>query len=141
MKKEKETLSNGLAERTLKSNLVASSDRPNVTQTSPSNQDIPAYKNRFKQLPSRSELSRMMLHEEDTGELFSRLSRGNLLEGSKCGTSNPEKHTRLSINCEDYMASRLIWKMQFGADPKGIIIHRNGNPSDNRIANLSEVVR
>ena len=136
-----ESPSTGNAEATIKSNLLASSDTANLTQTCPSNQDVTASQSRFIQLPSQGELSRIILLDVETGELISTTTRGNLTRGSKCGTCNPERHVRLSINNKDYMATRLIWKMQFGTDPRGIIIHRNGNPSDNSIANLSEVVR
>lgn len=38
-----------------------------------------------------------------------------------------------------YLAHRVIWKLVHGSDPKGDIDHINGDPSDNRIANLRDV--
>lgn len=36
-------------------------------------------------------------------------------------------------------ASRIIWKMATGEDPKGVIDHIDGNPLNNRLENLQDI--
>lgn len=37
--------------------------------------------------------------------------------------------------------SRIIWKYHYGVEPKGVIDHINGDPTDNRIENLQDVTQ
>lgn len=45
------------------------------------------------------------------------------------------------IICRSYYAHRVAWAIHHGSWPNGEIDHINGDPSDNRIANLRDVTR
>lgn len=53
-------------------------------------------------------------------------------------TALPTGHRYTSINYVKFLAHRVAWKMHYGVDPD-VIDHINGDPSDNRIANLRSV--
>lgn len=40
---------------------------------------------------------------------------------------------------KDYIKSRIVWTIHYGNHPKNIIDHINGNPADDRIANLRDI--
>lgn len=48
----------------------------------------------------------------------------------------PDGHLYVELDGKQYLAEQLIWKMQTGEDPQARIIHINGDPTDNRWANL-----
>jgi len=45
-------------------------------------------------------------------------------------------HLQIGLHCKNYMAHRVAWAHYYGEWPEIDIDHINGNPSDNRIANL-----
>lgn len=50
-------------------------------------------------------------------------------------------YRRVSLDSKRYLAHRLAWLHVYGQMPLGEIDHINGDPSDNRIANLRDVPR
>lgn len=64
---------------------------------------------------------------------------GNARFGSVAGKINEKGHRRIMIDTKLWYAHRLAWMYVHGAYPIGIIDHLNGDPDDNRIANLREV--
>lgn len=61
--------------------------------------------------------------------------------GTVIGKANRLGYIELRIDGKLYRAHRLAWFYCFGQWPKNEIDHINGNPSDNRIANLREATR
>jgi AP2 domain. len=49
-------------------------------------------------------------------------------------------HRRIGIHGAYYLAHRLAWFWVHGVWPNGMIDHINGDPDDNRIANIRDVL-
>lgn len=45
-------------------------------------------------------------------------------------------HYQIVIHCRNYMYHRVAWMHYYGVDPGSHLDHVNGDPTDNRIANL-----
>jgi HNH endonuclease/AP2 domain len=65
-----------------------------------------------------------------------RISAGNIAGAKKAGD-----YIRISIDGRQHLAHRLAWLYVHGRWPAALIDHINGNPADNRIANLREASR
>lgn len=82
-----------------------------------------------------SEFSRIARYEPETGDFVWLES----LTRRKAGTKAARRpYVQLSIGGKLYYAHRLAWLVVYGEFPKGQLDHINGDPSDNRIANLRE---
>lgn len=82
-------------------------------------------------------------YDPQTGVFRWKISnRGNRKAGDVAGSKvGRGAYRRVKINQEAYAAHRLAWAMHHGADPGDEIDHINGDPSDNRIANLRPATR
>ncbi|HEY7297856.1 MAG TPA: HNH endonuclease [Xanthobacteraceae bacterium] len=69
------------------------------------------------------------------------MSRGAVRAGAQAGYSRVDGYVRIQIDGAIYAAHRLAWLYVHGKHPTAEIDHRNGNPADNRIANLRECSR
>ena len=77
-------------------------------------------------------------YNPDTGKLTNRVNRKQSRAGEEAGSFNSKGARRVKIdNCE-HLVHRLIWLYVYGKFPNHQVDHVNGNPSDNRIANLRE---
>jgi hypothetical protein len=85
------------------------------------------------------ELRRLLCYDPGTG-LFKRLvSLGKSRRDGLVGTSSPSGHWRINVRGRKYLAHRLAWYYVHGEWPAGDVDHINGQPADNRIANLRVV--
>jgi len=100
----------------------------------------------FRILPSVEELKFVLDYNPDTGHFTwkarqldcnTRRPRAGKIAGSTYGSG----HRVIRVNKIRYMAHRLAWAMFYKEEPPPLIDHRNGNPADNRIANLREATR
>lgn len=58
--------------------------------------------------------------------------------GKPVGYKDSDGYIHIRVNGGLYLAHRLAWLYVHGRWPQGGLDHKNGNPSDNRIANLRE---
>lgn len=58
--------------------------------------------------------------------------------GSEAGTLHSDGYFRVMIGRKTYALHRVIWKIYHGVDPVGVVDHRDGVGSDNRIVQLRD---
>lgn len=77
------------------------------------------------------------IFEYRDGELFWKVSRGNVLEGRKAGVINKRGYLQLMLQKKNYLGHRIIFLIHHGYMPAEID-HIDGNTRNNRIENLRE---
>lgn len=83
----------------------------------------------------------LLSYDPDTGVLTWKVTRGSVKAGEVAGWKERRGYVRVSIDGKQYVAHRCAWAIVHGHFPAALIDHRNGNPSDNRLANLREANR
>lgn len=87
-------------------------------------------------------LREILAYAPETGELRWRKTLGSrAIEGGIAGTAARQGHLVVRVAGKLMMAHQIAWVLQYGLMPAGIIRHRNGNRSDNRLPNLYESSR
>lgn len=85
---------------------------------------------------------RLLRYEPKTRFLFWKKKRqGPATDNLRAGSLRPDGSRNVSIKGCSYMEHRIAWLIHFGEWPEGVIDHKNGDPSDNRIRNLRDVSR
>lgn len=82
-------------------------------------------------------LKDLLSYDPLTG-IFTRLrsKKGGVNVGDVAGSDDGKGYVRIAIDRRGYAAHRLAWFYVYGEWPIGYLDHANGDPSDNRIANL-----
>ena len=97
-----------------------------------------------KPLPSLEELRHFFLYDYATGLITWRVRvnsyRGKVKPGVEAGIARPDGRIKIGLKGKEYFAHRIAWLMFYGTHPIHEVDHINGDPSDNRICNLREVV-
>lgn len=87
-------------------------------------------------------LKELLIYSQETGLFVWRVTRsGKTKAGMAAGTRNKLGYVNLRIDYREFGAHRVAWAITNGQWPTGDIDHINGDPSDNRIANLRDVPR
>jgi HNH endonuclease/AP2 domain len=98
-------------------------------------------KRRMKPRLTQKQLKQLLIYAPETGLFYWRKRRGAVSAGNEAGDIQTTGYRLIGIGGHRYYAHRLAWVHVYGREPKGDIHHRNGNPADNRIANLEESPR
>ncbi len=97
-----------------------------------------------EQLLTADRLRELLRYEPETGNFIRLVKTGGRYGanvGTVAGTKTSEGRVFVSVQSKQYRAHRLAWLYMTGEWPKGEIDHINGEPSDNRWANLRDVSR
>lgn len=79
-------------------------------------------------------------YDQQTGVFVRKRSiKGGFRVGDIAGTNNGRGYIVISVDGKKYVAHRLAWLYVHGEWPKQRIDHINGEPQDNRLANLRDV--
>lgn len=85
-----------------------------------------------------SRLREVLRYDPETGRFSWKLQRGRQKAGSDAGWKGGDRYVQIGISGRLYYAHRLAWLYETGNWPTDQLDHINGDPSDNRIANLRE---
>ena len=80
------------------------------------------------------EASKILAYDPETGEILRLNKRSTTNRPSKTG------YKKLFVQGKNYGQHRLAWLLHYKKWPDNHINHINGNPSDNRICNLEDVL-
>ena len=83
---------------------------------------------------SYQELSAVLRYEG--GKLISIANRGRCLTGAVVGFPVTDGYLAFNYRRSRLQCHRVIWLLVYGSWPEGILDHKNGNRTDNRIENL-----
>lgn len=93
-----------------------------------------------KAMLTQSEVKARLNYDPDTGVFTRRRSKWSAIkEGRIPGHTDKHGYHYIRLGQVRVGAHRLAWLYVYGVLPNGLIDHRNGNPSDNRIDNLRVV--
>lgn len=75
-------------------------------------------------------------YDPETGVFLRKTSAGRNRKGSVAGSSDSYGYSRIKVGSRPYKAHALAVLFMTGALPVGVVDHINGDPADNRWANL-----
>lgn len=89
---------------------------------------------------TRDRLVEVLDYDQETGHFtWKQTMGGRAIKGQKAGTPHSKGYTRITVDQEQYLAHRLAWLYINGEMPKqSTVDHIDGDPSNDRIANLRE---
>ena len=93
-----------------------------------------------KRLPSQDEIKAILRYEPETGVFYwvANTYRQNRI-GKVAGTNKSDGRRHINIKDKPYLSYRLAWVYMTGSEPKGVIDHIDGDPSNDRWSNLRDV--
>jgi len=90
------------------------------------------------EFPTIERLRALFSYDPQTGVLTSKVDRPKRPVGSVIGTRSNHGALICRVDYKILYVHRIVWMLFYGREPIKFIDHINGNPADNRIANLRE---
>lgn len=88
---------------------------------------------------TQERLKELLSYDPETGVFTWMVSRKRSKSGSTAGSYTKEGYLRVVFFGVEYRLHRLVWLYMTGEWPKDQIDHIDGNPANNRFANLRDV--
>lgn len=83
-----------------------------------------------------SRLVEAFSYDPETGRVLWKHQTGGLPRGAVAGSYKATGYRHIKLDGRLFQAHRIAWALHYGEWPNGNIDHINGDPADNRIANL-----
>jgi outer membrane protein assembly factor BamB len=91
----------------------------------------------MKPLPNIEVLREMLAYDAESGELRWKVKPSwGVKVGDIAGTLTPKGYIKVKVKGKIYLAHRVAWALHYGEDTELYIDHKDGEKSNNRIANL-----
>lgn len=87
---------------------------------------------------TQKRLKELLEYDEYTGVFTWKEDGRQRIKGDKAGRIGPGAFLYITIAGKTYPAHRLAWLWYYGAPVPRRIKHKNGNPEDNHINNLTD---
>lgn len=93
----------------------------------------------FGCLLTAARLRELVSYDPLTGIFTNRVTNGRRIAGQAAGSTDALGYVKMKVDRKQYKAHRLAWLYVYDKWPEQHIDHIDGNPSNNRIANLRDV--
>ena len=90
---------------------------------------------------TRARLLDVLDYDQEAGVFRWKVSRGTRKAGALAGNRHDDGYSYIKLDRVIYRATRLVWLWLYGRWPREHIDHKDGNTSNDRIANLREASR
>lgn len=94
----------------------------------------------YRKMPTQAHLKSLFHYDPETG-LFTRACTRRRWKAGQIAGTVAGGYISINVDRTVYRAHRLAWVYMTGAEPKAGIDHINGDPLDNRWANLREATQ
>ena len=80
----------------------------------------------------------IFVFDSESGVMSYRIRRASFAAGTRAGSNNPNGYRFVKVGGVSYLEHRLAWLYVFGRWPVFELDHIDGNPLNNKLANLRE---
>ena len=86
--------------------------------------------------PTFDAVSAILSYNPETGHICWKITRGRRIAGNVAGWRDKDGRVEIGFDGHTYHAAQLAWLLFYGEWPSSIVDHADGDPSNDRIANL-----